>query len=285
MSLFSHPAERRTLVYLLAISALMVLHWQLGHWSALLTLLSIAGAFAVSAMHHNHAHHPIWRHTGLNRLTDYWYVLLQGHPGFAFAPLHVGSHHEHHNGPQDLTRTYRFRAGNDLVGLLRHPAEFSYVALGQMAVYLRRSWATNRVVVWHALGQYGLLIAMDGGLLLLDWRRALYCVIVPQAAALFFLLASNYFQHAGGEGESEWNHARNFTGAINPLCFNVGYHTAHHYRPQAHWSELPSVHREIAANIAPALIERSFVAYCWRRFIVPAGLQSQPSHRQEHNHG
>jgi len=271
MRLFCHPADRRSFAYITAITAVAVLHWRLDQWSAGLFAVSIAGAFAVSTMHHNHSHYPIWRSRALNLLTDYWFTFFQGHPGFAFQPLHVGSHHEFHNGRRDLTRTYRFRDGNDLTGLLRHPFEFSVVALGEMAAYLRGRWSATRLALLLPLSHYALLLTLDTALACLDWRRALYCVLLPQLAALFFLLASNYLQHAGAQGESEWNHSRNFLGWINPLFFNVGYHTAHHFQPDAHWSELPAIHRSIEIRISRALVEPTFSGYCWKNFLLHRG--------------
>jgi hypothetical protein len=118
------------------------------------------------------------------------------------------------------------------------------------------------------ISHYLLLALIDLSLLWLDWKAAIYCLLLPQAAAMFFLLASNYFQHAGAAGESDFNHSRNFGGAINPLFFNVGFHTAHHHDADCHWSGLASVHDQIVEKISPTLMEPSFLGYCWRTFVL-----------------
>ena len=268
MSLLAHRADWRTLAGMALASAIAIAHWRAGHFDPWLFAAAQVMAFSVTAMNHNHSHRPIWRARALNRLTDFWFTLFQGHPGYVFGPLHVDSHHRHHNGPDDPTRTDRYRAGNDLVGLLRHPFEFAWAGLPHLRATLHRLAREDRRELAWVLGHYALLLGVDGLALWLDWRAALYVVIVPQAAALFWLLASNYLQHADGDGRSETDHARNFLGAINLVAFNVGYHTAHHREPQRHWSELPQAHAALAGRIHPALLERSFAAYCLRVFLL-----------------
>jgi beta-carotene hydroxylase len=271
-SLLAHPAERRTLAYLALTTAVAAVHWWLGAFNPWLFALALALSFVVSAMHHNHAHRPIWRHRGLNRATDLWFTLFQGHPGYVFDTMHVDNHHRHHNSLEDVTRTDRFRPGNDLVGLLRHPVEFTVAAAPRIGAYVREAWRHRpREFIW-IVAHYTLLFAVDALALWADWRAAVYVVILPQLSALFWLMASNYLQHAHADGDSEFDHARNFLGWLNPLAFNVGYHTAHHHAPDAHWSELPDVHRAIASRISPALNEPSFAWYCLRVFFLALWL-------------
>lgn len=267
MTLLAHPADRRTLAVMAAVTAVAVLHWLAGEFSPWLFGASLLLAFSIAPMNHNHAHRPLWRHAPLNRACELWFALFQGHPGYVFQPMHVENHHRFHNGPHDVTRTDRYRDANDLLGLLRHPFEFAWAAAPHLGARLR--WLARRdrrALAWVGL-QYLVLIGVDVAALWLDWRAALYVLIVPQAAALFWLMASNYLQHAHACAASEFDHARNFTGAVNWLGFNVGYHTAHHHAPQRHWSELPALHRELAPRIAPALNESSLARYGLRVFL------------------
>ena len=101
-----------------------------------------------------------------------------------------------------------------------------------------------------------------------DWVRAVLFVLIPQAAALFFLLGANYLQHAHADDLSRWNYARNFLGWVNPLFFNVGLHTAHHEHGDAHWSDLPRLHARIAPRLDPRLVEPGLGAYLLRVFVA-----------------
>lgn len=268
MSLLSHPADVRTVAFMLLASAVALLHWCVGVFHPLLFAAAMVLSFAVSAMNHNHSHRPIWRHKPLNRATDVWFTLFQGHPGYVFETMHVDNHHRFHNGTADITRTDRYRAGNDLWGLLRHPFEFAWAAAPRIVARLRAvAYADRNELAW-ILAQYLLLLGLDGLALWWDWRAACYVVLAPQAAALFWLLASNYLQHAHARGASEFDHARNFVGGMNAVGFNVGYHTAHHHDPQCHWSELPALHGLLAPRIAAELNERSLTWYCCRVFFL-----------------
>lgn len=268
MKWLCYRADVQTVVYMVIATGIAVAHWSLDGFSIWLLAAGMVMAFAVSIMHHNHAHKPIWTSSRINQLTDFWFTLFQGHPGFAFEVMHVQNHHCYHNGPNDLTRTYVIHDSNNLPGVLLHPLVFVCVTLPHLVEGARQIYCNDgrrfSIVALH----YFVLIAVDAGLFLVDAQKALYCVLIPQGASLYFLLVSNYLQHAHADGESEFNHSRNFLGLINPLFFNIGYHTAHHHAPLLHWSELPALHRALAPRIAPQLNEPSLLWYCLRVFVI-----------------
>jgi fatty acid desaturase len=103
----------------------------------------------------------------------------------------------------------------------------------------------------------------------LDWQKALLYVIIPQQVSGFSVFVFNYVQHVHADEESKWNHSRNFMG-VNLFLFNNGYHTIHHEKANIHWSETPKFHKEIAHNINPDLIEKSFWGYIFRTYIIGA---------------
>jgi fatty acid desaturase len=52
---------------------------------------------------------------------------------------------------------------------------------------------------------------------------------------------------------------------FNYTTHNFGYHTAHHMRPGAHWTELPDIHRTIAGNIPPCRLKQ----FSWSFLLMP----------------
>lgn len=265
--LLRHRADTRSLGYLIAQPVLMGWQWWQG-FSWPLFVLSLVLAVGVGVIHHNHAHLPIWRRTGLNRATDLWITLLQGHPTCVFVPAHTGNHHRYRHGPGDVSATWRWGDHNHLVGWLWHPFQALTAVYPLIVAWLARLWRRSPRRLVPCGVQYALWLASWAVLLWLDAGKALAIVIVPQLIGLHWLLAANYLQHAHADGRSRWNYARNFEGRVNRLWFNIGLHTAHHEAPRRHWSDLPALHARLRERIHPALIERSFGGYVWRVFVL-----------------
>ncbi len=274
-----HRADVQSVAYLLLVPALALLHW---HWAwgtiAQLPLwaLQVMLGIGVGVIHHHHCHLPMWHSRRLNRLTDAWVALLQGHPTYAFAVAHNGNHHRHPQGPQDWARTDRFWGGdsNHLAGWLWHPFAAGAALYPHFMRYLQRCHLHRRGV-WRWACRHHLAIAcMWLGVGWADAHKALVLVWLPQAIGLHCLLAANYFQHAHADGHSRFNHARNFTGGINRLHFNIGYHLAHHEHPRVHWSQMPQVHtamvQRLGARLHPALQQRSFALYVVKVLLLSA---------------
>lgn len=263
-----HRADCRTLLYMAAATGVLIAQWTADRFDPLLFAASLVLAFAVSVMHHNHQHLPLWRAAWLNHATDLWFTLFQGHPGFAFHPAHVGDHHAHPNAQPDTTRTWRWGDGNSLLGFIAHPVLFAYAVGPLLGRHVAQLWRTDRRRLALVALHYAFLAGVVGLALWADRERAVLFVLIPQAAALFFLLAANYLQHAHADDLSRWNHSRNFLGWVNPLFFNVGLHTAHHADGDAHWSELPRLHAQIASRLDARLVEASLFAYGMRVFVA-----------------
>ncbi len=136
----------------------------------------------------------------------------------------------------------------------------------------------DKTKFYLAAGQYVALVALYVIALLIDWKKALIYIAIPHQVSLFSVLIFNYVQHVHADEESEYDHSRNFTGFLNTMLFNNGYHTIHHERAGIHWSETPAAHQKIAHTISPELIERSFWGYITRVYIV--GMVSK-KHRTE----
>ncbi|RNF86268.1 fatty acid desaturase [Montanilutibacter psychrotolerans] len=247
----------------------LLIAWQWRHglqWP--LYALNAYLAVAISVIHHNHAHLPMWRHRGLNRFTDLAISALQGHPTFVFHPAHNRNHHRHWHGPDDVARTWRFGDHNRLSGWLMHPLQaiavlYPFVLRWLSALYTRKP----AVARWYAL-QFAAWLLPWAALLVLDPWRALVLVIAPQLFGLHWLLAANYLQHAHADDREPMRAARNFEGLLNPLLFNIGLHTAHHLHARAHWSQLPRLHRQYRHRIDPRLLERSFAGYVLRVYLL-----------------
>ncbi|MBH1963908.1 MAG: fatty acid desaturase [Comamonadaceae bacterium] len=290
-SALRHPSDLRSTAYLLAWPALLALLYSgrlslLGQGLAYALLIYLSLALVV--IEHNHMHLRIWRRRGLNRLTDTLLSMFTGHACHVFHATHNANHHRHHHGPKDAARTYRFRFGdtNHLAGYLLHPAQTLCILWP-----LIRDWHARLRVRAPAVHRYYLrqwLWVAGFHVLLVALNPVAWClyVLLPQALALHWLLGANYLQHAHADGHSRLQFARNFTGGVNRLFFNIGYHTAHHLHPKAHWNDLPEYHLHYASQLHPSLVETSLTRYTlvtltlgmvWPRLASRTRMAEKPS--------
>ncbi len=284
----------QSLVYLIALPLLVIWHWRFGFawWLFALELFLTLG---VGVIHHNHAHVRIWTSKKLNRLTDLFITLLQGHPTFVFHTAHVANHHRYRHGEKDIARTYRFSThgangdSNHLLGYLLHPIQAAWVLYPLFIKTLHRYFNQRRAYFNYCVLQYAIVLSAWLTLALIDWKKWLVLVLLPQVHGLHWLLATNYLQHAHADGCADnksiknYNYARNFYGLLNPLLMNIGYHTAHHEHARAHWSQLPLLNKAYRDKVAPQLQEPSLLGYMLRVYVLgifSARLRTQTLHKR-----
>ncbi|HWY36216.1 MAG TPA: fatty acid desaturase, partial [Nitrosopumilaceae archaeon] len=249
-------------------SLLLFLQWKIGfHWFLYIPCLYFAVSVAVIA--HNHNHVPIWKSSVLNHMTDYWITLFYGFPAFAWTPTHNKNHHKFNNREGDYTITYRFSEANNIFTLLTYPSISSYFQQSPILNYLRYLWNNKRQRFFISIFQYVALGLFIGITLMMDWRKSLLYVIIPQQFALFSVLIFNYIQHVHADENSKYNHSRNFVSKYtNFMLFNNGYHTAHHHKASTHWSQLPQAHEEIAPHIDSILKEKFIWGFLFKAYIL-----------------
>lgn len=264
-----YRADLRTLLFMAIITALLVVQWQLAAFNPWLWALQMFMIVPVSVIAHNHNHVKVWKNRLLNRLTDYWITLFYGFPAFAWIPTHNRNHHVHANREGDYTRTWRYTEANNLITFLTYPTISGVHQQKAVGAFLFSYWRTDRKKFVFYASQIVLLVAFLVAAFLIDWRKALLYVFIPQQFTLFVVLLFNYLQHVHADEESEWNGSRNFTGwFLNAWLFNNGYHTVHHAKMQRHWSESKEAHAKIEHLVDPSLNEKSMGWYIVRTYLL-----------------
>jgi len=264
----AHRTDRRTLAYMAVTTVLLVVQWNLAEIQAVLYLWSLFMAVSVAIIAHNHNHVPIWKARSANVLTDYWLTLFYGFPAFGWIPTHNKNHHHLNNKAGDYTLTYRVSEKNNIFTLLSYPSISSYFQQKPIGDYLKVLWRSDRVKFYLAASQYVVLGIYYVLAIYWNWKKALLLIVIPHQVSLFSVLIFNFVQHVHADEESEYNHSRNFTGLINLMLFNNGYHTIHHKAPGIHWSETPAAQKKIQSFIDPSLNERSFWWYVVRVYLL-----------------
>ena len=261
--------DLQPLAYLIIYPLLMAYQWLNGFHAALFFLMLVLSV-GLSVAQHHHTHLRIWKSKRLNRFADWMFSVVQGVPSFVFFPAHIGNHHKHSHGAEDETRTYRFGGHhNHLIGFLLHPFQALTVLVPSMLSYIPRR--AKKGDFWPLIEVISIVV-VSATLALIDLRLWLLFVALPQAHGFHWLLSSNYLQHAGARpstgpesGEDGlYEASRNFTGLVNLVWLNIGYHTAHHFEPRAHWSEMPSLHKKHVTSVPSWLVEKSLLWYFLR---------------------
>lgn len=267
LPLLRYKADRLTLVYMAITTLAFLAQWVWG-FNVIAYFVYLYLSIAVTVIAHNHNHIPIWRNKSLNALTDYWLTIFYGFPAFAWVPTHNMNHHALNNREGDYTLTYRLTENNHLLMLLFYPTMSSYYQQKPIREYLKSQWTKDRGYFWFCISQYILLALWIAAALIIDWKKALIFVVIPQQVGLFSVLIFNYVQHVHADEESKYNHSRNFIGFLNKMLFNNGYHTVHHEKAGMHWSNAPEAHAKIATLIAPELQERGFWGFIFRSYFL-----------------
>ncbi|MDH3684161.1 MAG: fatty acid desaturase [Acidimicrobiia bacterium] len=267
--LLRNPADRLTVAVVVAVGAARALLVGIDHnVSAWLVLASVVVMPTVWTIKHNVIHATVFTSPSLDRAFSAVLTTLTGTSSATTALVHNAIHHRHNNSPDDWTsvaRAYRFRWR--LLRLVTYPV----AVIGGLAGPKKRYLADRVALRRRITGDTALVAATIAAALAVAPGRTLAYVVVPMVFGQWFLIAMNYLQHDGCDHTSALDHANNHTGVVlNRLLFNVGYHTAHHLRPDAHWSELPALHRDrVAPGIDPRLLRRSF----WAHLVVDYALR------------
>ena len=264
-----YAADIRTLIYMAVTTALLVVQWSRDTFSPVLFSAALFMAVSVSVIAHNHNHVTIWKSKALNTLTDYWITLFYGFPAFVWIPTHNQNHHKFNNREGDYTLTYRYTEKTNLITLLTYPTVSGLHQQKPIRDYLKKQYRISRGRFWFCISQYVLLVAFLVAAFVIDWKKALLYVFIPQQVALFVVLIFNYVQHVYADEESPVNHSRNIVGPLmNWFLFNNGLHTVHHESPGLHWSKAPEEHAKIADKIDPRLNEQSFWWFLIRVYLL-----------------
>jgi fatty acid desaturase len=281
MKLLHYKSDVRSILFILLALAAYAIQWTGVCRHPLLFGATLCLAFFACVINHNHQHHPTFVPRFLNRGFGVLITLAMGVPATAIVAMHNFNHHVHNNHDEDFVRVSIVGYRWNLLNLLLFPF-VAVVRFLPTKVRTMRAWRTQRPelyrqVMLERVVYYPVLIT----LLVLRPLETLGFIVLPQLYGQWGILAINHVQHDGCDPDSEFNHSRNFVGGwLNWWVFNNGYHTAHHLRPNLHWSQVPQFHAQIRGKIHADLERRSLLAAVVQFYIWPARrpvLKGSPS--------
>lgn len=277
-------------------------HWQTGRWvahpadrlnaaRALLAPVLFFAPFATDLLHgyeivyaiiafaligdanyllHLHIHRPFSRIRELNQVLDLCMGVVTGMTASNWRIQHLYGHH------RGIDLPYR---GDSLI-------REDYSAAGALSCAAMSVWKTFyspiaesfrkgvlddvRVPISYrwAFCEQMLLILLLAALTVGHPRLALIYLLPWYLLTHFITRYVDYLNHYGCDEGSDNPCARannSLSRWFNLTTHNFGYHTAHHMRPGAHWTELPAIH----AGIADRIPERHLKPFSWSWVLIP----------------
>lgn len=218
----------RNFTYLHAVVHLAYTGWCIGSFTLLM---------------HNHIHNngvfkKSWK--WLDMTFPYIVEPLMGHTWDSYYYHHVKHHHVESNGPGDLSSTIRYQR-DDVFHFLQYYLRFLLFIWVELPLYFTRRGQTNLAA--RAFLSEGSSYLFLFTMYKLNPRAATWVFLFPFALLRFALMVGNWGQHALVDEVDPNSDFRTSITMIdvmsNRVCFNDGYHTAHHLNPLRHWRDQP----------------------------------------------
>ncbi len=250
-SLLRYKADRASVVYVLTVFAIHVAIFLYASplVAALAILPVVVLSTCVAPLNHHHQHLGTFHSPWLNRLYDLVFALQTGIGPYTWALHHNVGHHLNylHQPPHaEPDESHWTRADGSTMGrveytlhlFLHHP--FDVIRVGRKHKKLFRAYLLMKIPL-YALTAAGLYYKPVHFLL---------AFLVPGMLTLLHTCWATYEHHAGHHSDDHFTASVNREHWLyNVMSWNLGYHTAHHYRPGVHWSLLPALHAEIVDKI------------------------------------
>ncbi len=236
-------------------------------WPATFGLVTALTTYNIIVVSHLFVHVPWFTSPRLNAAVSLMNSANIAQSVQAYRLFHVRNHHRYNNdrcdeGGQtlDTTSTYRLGTGGQHAPVVRYVLTGLWSSIRDLATTVASLTRLCRV----GAGEYGLLrltsrqplvrsrelaqvradrvaqlayLALLGAL---SWQWTLLCYLPAVLLAFALVNVQNYYRHFGAEPDSRMaNSVSHYGRWYNRVTFNDGYHQEHHFRPGAHWSELP----------------------------------------------
>ena len=211
---------------------------------------------------HNHVHCPFTRSKLLNRTLGTLLGFCTGMTVGNWKITHVHGHHVAHklNGLPgrtyidrlhiDETQPFSVRAGL-WHALATAPIQWAAPIGTMVGGSFGKSTARRKFYRYH-LAEFVLIYGIVAGLFLLNPLKALFYFGLIYYLVFIISRYIDYLTHAGGHDSSGYSIANVcLHPTYNKHFWNFGFHVAHHLRPTAHWTTLPTIHAALKVNADP----------------------------------
>jgi fatty acid desaturase len=269
----AHPADRLNAVRALAAPLLLFAPFAVDLFAGYETVYSIVAFMLVGKTNyllHLHIHRPFSRKPALSLIFDLSMGLVTGMASSNWRIQHLYGHHRGvdlpYRGNRDVLENYSAARAIGFSAFSLWETFYSPIA-ESFRKGIRDDVTTPIRYRWAFCEQLLLLLFVA---VLMCWQPYLVLAyLLPWYMAMHFITRYiDYLNHYGCDEGSENPYLRannSLSWWFNFTTHTFGYHTAHHMRPSAHWTELPAIHRMIAHKI-PDRYNKSF---SWSGLLIP----------------
>jgi beta-carotene hydroxylase len=273
--LLRYKADRRTLFFValyFLVASLSYIYFP-KQWYFIIPIVLANGllSFFCAVIVHNTIHCPIFNKKIHNKIFQVVLSFTYGHSVSAYVSGHNFSHHKHTQTQKDRIRTTKLRFKPNILNQLLF---FFVVAPGIIKdenEFAKLMYSEKPKWFWQYVLELVLTLVAKITLVVLNPLAGLLVLVIPHLYAVWGILGTNYWQHDGCDEKHPYNHTRNFKSKLlNFFAFNNGYHSAHHDKPNLHWSLLPDYHeKNIAPHLHPKLNRESLLSFLIEAYIYP----------------
>jgi fatty acid desaturase len=214
-------------------------------WLFAWTLAGIVPKGYICAWNHHHQHTAVFRWSVLNRALELMYALQTGVTTHVWRLHHTIGHHQNYLD-QSKDESRWLGEDGEPMGVIRYTLVTTLTAYPRAWAQARRYPRLRGTMLAMGLVTAAVLAA----LIAMRPLAATFVFVLPMMLSLIITSWATYTHHAGRSTASHYAASTNILHrGYNILSGNLGYHTAHHYKPGVHWSELPALHAKIAHKI------------------------------------
>ncbi len=228
----------------------------------------------VCAFNHHHQHVSTFEVGFLNRALELVYALQTGISSHTWTLHHsVGHHMNYLDQSKDESRWQR--ADGSTMGVVEYSLTVAATAYPRAYAVSKRFPRFRRTFLWMGALTFATVCALT----YLRPLQAVFVFILPMIISLVLTSWATYSHHSDKPTDSHFVACNNILHrGYNIVTGNLGFHTAHHYRPGVHWSKLPQLHAEIEEKIpADCYLTPGFPWTLWQTTASgPGKLASDP---------
>ena len=227
---------------------------------------------------HLHIHRPFSKNRAFNTILDLSMGAVSGMTSSNWRIQHLYGHHRGFDLPYRAARKWELEQYSPLRAISFSACSIWQTFYAPFVESFRKGILKNTknpISYRWAFSEQALSVALVACLFYLRPGITLGYLLPWYVVTYFISRYVDYLNHYGCDeaGGNAFDHSNNsLAGRFNRAKHNFGFHTAHHIRPGAHWTELPAIHRQIADKIP----ERCLKPFSWSFLLMPYHSRRTP---------